>query len=189
MIHLSAWMHLRALTLTHNHKPLLSVQSRTKFSLLTVSSDPWTNEKNTLTHTWTSIPVYPLWFSVTGNLVKPCPSLHAEQGITTQLSPQRVRNQPNPAWDYTLLLNFSPSFHAPSLRVWLFLNPLFLQPSSTSLQHFSPRPFCSSFIPYIFDTRPESLCFAAPTTALLSSLEVGRGKTQEEKLWENGSIL
>lgn len=127
--------------------------------------------KNTHTHTHahTSIPVYPLWFSATrGILVKLCPSMHAEQGITTQFSPQRAKNQPNPAWDYTLLLTSSSSFHALSLSlslvICLSLNPSF----SSSLHHVS----LFSSLSDIFDTRPLSwLCVSAPTTPLLSPPE------------------
>lgn len=64
-------------------------------------------------------------FSHERNFVKPCPSLPAEQGITTQLSPQWVRKQPNPAWDYTILYRISPTFHAFAVLAWVFLNPSF----------------------------------------------------------------
>lgn len=160
MIHLSSWMHLTALTLTHHHKPLLSVQSKTKFSLLTVSSDPWTNKKKKLAHTCRDIhsSLPPVAFSHYENLVKPCPSLHAERRITMQLSPQRVKNQPNPAWNYTLLLNHP---------------------------HPPPLPSCCSFISYIFDSRPLSL-FVLLDPPLLGSVlkKPGEEKTGGLTLWE-----
>lgn len=73
-----------------------------------------------------------------GNFVKLCPSLHAEQGITMQFPPQRAKNQPNPAQDYTLLPTFSSSFH--TLHFWVCLslwitcscNQLFLSLSTFS---------------------------------------------------------
>lgn len=50
-----------------------------------------------------------------------CPSMHAEQGITTRFSPQRAKNQSNPAWDYILLPSFPPPlFPSCSFAILLF---------------------------------------------------------------------
>lgn len=60
VIHLSAWTHSRALTLTHHYKPLLSVRWRAIFRPLTVSSEPRVNgEKKPPKPTQLHIHVHP----------------------------------------------------------------------------------------------------------------------------------
>lgn len=179
-IHLSARQRCQAFILSRSsNQPPLCVHCGAKLCLQTACSHQWAKAHlqicactctlclsvslclhlslfltHACTHTQTHAhtPVYPPWpFSHWGNLVKLCPSLHAEQGITTQFSPQRARNQPNPAWDYTLLLTFS------STSPVLSLSGLFL-----SLN----RSF--SFPPHIFlSLNPFFCCLPLPSTSFL----------------------
>lgn len=78
--------------------------------------------------------------------------MHAEQGITAQFSPQRAKNQPNPAWDYILFLTIPCFFpHVlPLGSVSLSLSDCLVL--LTSLHHLAPclpLPTFSSFLPYI----------------------------------------
>lgn len=71
----------------------------------------------------------------------------------------------------------------------LFLNALFLLPSSNSLHHFSTCPpllFCTSFIACIFDTRPLSLCFFCThhTSAQLSGSTERRNTRKTVGEWQ-----
>lgn len=125
MIHLSAWMHWRALTLTRRHKPLLSVHCRAKLSLQTAPLDPWT--KTTRTHT--SIPVHPLWFSATGgiwwNSAQVCMLSRGLQHSSPHREPRTSQILPGIT---PLRLTFSSSF-----QVLLVSNSLFESPCTLYL--------------------------------------------------------
>lgn len=191
MIHLSGWMHLRALTFTRVHKPFLSVQ--TKFSLLTVS-DPWIKENNTYMNIHTSLP--PAVFQSPGEFGKILPKSACWAGDYNTALPtvnQKAAKSClglHPPSQYSSLF---PSAFSPGL----FLNPLPALPSSNSRHHFSTCPpllFCTSFITYIFDTRPLSLCFFCThrSTAQLSRSTERRNtrKTVGEGTmrWRGGNV-
>lgn len=186
MIHLSGWMHLRALTFTRVHKPFLSGQ--TKFSLLTVS-DPWIKENNTYMNIHTSLP--PAVFQSPGEFGKILPKSACWAGDYNTALPTVNQKAAK-----SCLGLHPPSFQALSLRVSFWIPCpryllLTLVITSPPVRLFS---FCTSFITYIFDTRPLSLCFFCThrSTAQLSRSTERRNtrKTVGEgtMCWRGGNV-
>lgn len=162
IIQLTAWMHRRALTLTHRHKPLLSVHCGAKLTLQIAPSDPWTN-----THTPWSIPVYPLWFSATRGIWWNSAQVCMLSRGLQHSSPHREPRTSQILHGITHSSSLFPPLSALSrdLSPWI---PLFLYlhlPLHHLLSLSTSSYFFSSFLTYIFNTRPlSSLCFSASTT-------------------------
>lgn len=108
--------------LERHRKPLFTVHCRAKLSL----QQPPESREQTRKHTDTHLhqPVYPLWFSATGEIWWDSAKVYMlSRGITMQFSLQRAKKQPNPAWDYNILLNFSSSFPCTLTGLSLPLHP------------------------------------------------------------------
>lgn len=169
MIHLPAWMHWRALTLTRRHKLLLGVHCRAKLSLQTAPSDPWTK-----THSHTSTPVYPLWFSATRGIWWNSAQVSTLSRGLQRSSPHRQPRTSQILPRITPSFSIFPPLSMHSLWVWLSL--------WISLSLYLLLPLFIAFLPvHLFLlVRPASFIFLTLDLWALRPLE-RRGKQTEEK--------
>lgn len=94
-----------------------------------------------------------------------------------QFPPQRAKNQPNPAQDYTLLPTFSSSFH--TLHFWVCLS-LRISCSCNQLLLSLCPPF--PFLPYFIDTTPlSSLCLCECSASSPAASREKQESKEEEK--------